>query len=209
MDRWLLGSVAEKVLRGASNPVLMCRPPEDENAAVYPSLRAIIVPLDGSELAETVLPAVVELAKQLDTELILFRAYSIPYSAVVPTEGYYPPIDYELIDNFREEALSYLDKKAEALKQSGVKKVSPLAKEGFAADQIIALAQQTPDSLIAMCTHGRSGLKRWILGSVTETVLRHSGDPVLVIRARNEREPLERPVLVEASLAKPIPTPAR
>jgi nucleotide-binding universal stress UspA family protein len=45
------------------------------------------------------------------------------------------------------------------------------------------LAQTTPDNLIAMCTHGRSGVKRWALGSVTEKVVRHSGDPVLVIRA--------------------------
>jgi nucleotide-binding universal stress UspA family protein len=209
MDRWLLGSVAEKVLRGASNPVLMCRPPEGRKADGDAFVRSLIVPLDGSELAEAVLPSVVELAKQLDAEVILFRAYSIPYSAVVPTDGYYPPIDYELIDNFREEAVSYLEKKAEALKQLGLKKVLPVAKEGFAADHIIALARQTPNSLIAMCTHGRSGIKRWILGSVTETVLRHSGDPILVIRARNEREPLERPVPVEASIANPIPTPAR
>jgi nucleotide-binding universal stress UspA family protein len=208
-DRWLLGSVAEKVLRGASNPVLMCRPPAEEKTDGDAFVGSVIVPLDGSALAETVLPAVTELAKQLDTEVILFRAYSIPYSAVAPTDGYYPPIDYALIDNFREEALSYLEKKAEALKQMGLKKVSPMAKEGFAADQIIALARQTPDSLIAMCTHGRSGLKRWILGSVTETVLRHSGNPVLVIRARNELAPLERPGPIEASLASPIATPAR
>jgi nucleotide-binding universal stress UspA family protein len=44
-------------------------------------------------------------------------------------------------------------------------------------------ARETPDNFIAMCTHGRSGVRRWVLGSVTETVVRHSGDPVLVIRA--------------------------
>jgi nucleotide-binding universal stress UspA family protein len=54
---------------------------------------------------------------------------------------------------------------------------------GFAADEIIAMGRKTPVSLIAMCTHGRSGVRRWMLGSVTETVVRHSGDPVLVIRA--------------------------
>jgi nucleotide-binding universal stress UspA family protein len=164
------------------------------------------VPLDGSELAETVLPTVAELAKQLEAQAILFRAYNIPYTAVVPADGYYPPIDYELIDNFRDEAVSYLEKKAEALKQLGVQTISCIAKEGLAADRIISLARETPDNLIAMCTHGRSGIKRWVLGSVTETVVRHSGDPVLVIRAQNERQPSERPV--EASLRSPTTIPA-
>jgi nucleotide-binding universal stress UspA family protein len=154
-----------------------------------------------------VLPAVAELAKRLEAEVILFRAYHIPYTAVVPAEGYYPPIDLELIDSFRDEAVSYLEKKAETLKQLGVQKVSYVAKEGLAADQIIALARQTPDNLIAMCTHGRSGIKRWVLGSVTETVVRHSGDPVLVIRALHQRQPSQRPVQMEASLTSAAGTP--
>lgn len=208
LDRWLLGSVAEKVLRGASNPVLLYRPSEEERPQGYAFLRTIIAPLDGSELAEAVLPAVTELAKRLDAEVILFRAYHIPYTAMVPADGYYPPIDYELIENFREEAISYLEKKAEALKQLGVAKVSCVAKEGFAADQIISLARQTQDNLIAMCTHGRSGIRRWVLGSVTETVVRHSGDPVLVIRAQHEPQPGERPVPVQAPLSSAAATPA-
>jgi nucleotide-binding universal stress UspA family protein len=69
------------------------------------------------------------------------------------------------------------------VKKLGIGKVSCVAKEGFAADEIISLARKSPDNLIAMCTHGRSGVKRWVLGSVTETVVRHSADPVLVIRA--------------------------
>ena len=69
------------------------------------------------------------------------------------------------------------------MKKLGIDNVSYVAKEGFAADEIISLARKSPDNLIAMCTHGRSGVKRWMLGSVTETVVRHSADPVLVIRA--------------------------
>jgi nucleotide-binding universal stress UspA family protein len=55
--------------------------------------------------------------------------------------------------------------------------------EGSGPDQIIGCARNNPGSLVAMCTHGRSGVKRWILGSVTEKVVRHSGDPVLIVRA--------------------------
>jgi nucleotide-binding universal stress UspA family protein len=65
-----------------------------------------------------------------------------------------------------------------------VAKVSAVSKEGIAGDEIIALGRATPDNLIAMCSHGRSGVRRFVLGSVTEIVVRHSGDPVLVVRSK-------------------------
>jgi nucleotide-binding universal stress UspA family protein len=88
-----------------------------------------------------------------------------------------------MIAAVREEASEYLDKKVTELKKLGVAKVSRVTKEGFAGDEIIALGRNTPDGLIAMCSHGRSGVTRWVLGSVAETVVRHSGGPVLVLRA--------------------------
>lgn len=183
INRWLLGSIAEKVLRGATNPLLLVRATEEAKAERVAALKSIVVPLDGSELAESVLPTVAELARTLKLEVVLFRAYSIPYSAYSSAEGYYA-VDYEeLLTAMREEAVDYLEKKTEAVKKLGIDKVSYVAKEGFAADEIISLSRKSPDNLIAMCTHGRSGVKRWMLGSVTETVVRHSGDPVLVIRA--------------------------
>jgi nucleotide-binding universal stress UspA family protein len=97
-------------------------------------------------------------------------------------EGFYLVPDEELIAAMRDEAVAYLEKKAQTIKKLGVERVSTIAEYGFAPDEIIALARKTPDNLIAMCSHGRSGVKRWVLGSVTETVVRHSGDPVLVTR---------------------------
>jgi nucleotide-binding universal stress UspA family protein len=183
IDRWLLGSVAEKVLRGGTNPMLLVRATEEAKTDGGATLKSIVVPLDGSELAETVLPTVAELAKTLKLAVVLFWAYNIPTSAYAGGEGYYA-VDYEeLLTAMREEAVDYLEKKAEAVKKLGIANVSYVAKEGFAADEIISLSRKSPDNLIAMCTHGRSGVKRWVLGSVTETVVRHSADPVLVIRA--------------------------
>jgi nucleotide-binding universal stress UspA family protein len=183
INRWLLGSVAEKVLRGTSNPLLLVRATEEAKGEGVASLKSVVVPLDGSEVAESVLPTVADLAKALKFEVVLFRTYSIPYNAYATAEGYYA-MDYEeLLKGMREEAVDYLEKKTEAVKKLGVSKVSYSVKEGFAADEIISLTQKTPDGLIAMCTHGRSGVKRWMLGSVTETVVRHTGDPLLVIRA--------------------------
>jgi nucleotide-binding universal stress UspA family protein len=187
IDRFLLGSVVEKVLRGASNPLLLVRATEKTPAPWdMPALKSIIVPLDGSELAESVLPSVEELAKNLDLEVTLLGVYGVPYAASSGSEGFYNPtrID-EFIGRLRAETIEYLEKKATELKSKGLSKVAFVASEGLAADEIISTAHRTPDNLIAMCTHGRTGVTRWLLGSVTETIVRHSGEPVLVVRARS------------------------
>jgi nucleotide-binding universal stress UspA family protein len=183
LNRWMLGSVTEKVLRGCENPLLLVRATEAIDGGQKISLKSVIVPLDGSQLAECVFPAAIALAKAMDLEVVLFRAYHIPYNAYVGEDAY-SAINYEeLITAVRDEATEYLEKKVAELKQQGLAKVSSVAKEGLSADEIITIGRTTPESLIAMCSHGRSGVKRWVLGSVTETVVRHSSDPVLVVRA--------------------------
>jgi nucleotide-binding universal stress UspA family protein len=182
MNRWLLGSVAEKVLRGASNPVLLIRAAENSRTEDRPTLKSLIVPLDGSDLAERVLPVAIELAKQRDLEIVLIRAYNIPTSAYAGIEGYALPMD-DLLKDMRDEACEYLENKVADVKKRGIARVSFAAKEGLPADEIISFAKNLPGGLIAMSTHGRSGVRRWVLGSVTETVVRHSENPVLVIRA--------------------------
>lgn len=181
MNRWLLGSVTEKVLRGGTNPMLLVRA-KDEGTINGPTIKSIVVPLDGSELAESVLPTVAELAKTLSSGVTLFRAYNLPYNAYMGGEGYYAANLEQLLIDVRDEAVDYLAKKTEAIKKLGIAEVSYVAKEGFPADEIISFARFA-DNLIVMCTHGRSGVKRWMLGSVTETVVRHSGGPILVLRA--------------------------
>lgn len=183
LNRFLLGSVAEKVLRGTSNPLLLIRATEVAKGEGEAKLTSIIVPLDGSELAESVLPLTAEMAKLLNLEVILFRAYHIPYNAYGSDDAYV--VNYEeLIAGVRDEANEYLQKKVAEVKKLGVEKVTAVTKEGFAGDEIITIGRKTPDNLIAMCSHGRTGVRRFMLGSVTETVVRHSGDPVLVMRAK-------------------------
>ena len=184
IHRWLMGSVAEKVLRGATNPLLLVRGNEEGKSDGVANLKSIIVPLDGSKVAETVLPRAIELAKKLRLEIVLTRAYQIPLSsAYARADAPYIPNSDALLNVVREEAGAYLEAKVNELKQNGIEKVSSILLVGSGADEIIDLARSTPDNLIAMCTHGRSGVKRWALGSVTEKVVRHSGDPVLVVRA--------------------------
>ena len=182
LNRFLLGSIAEKVLRGTVNPLLLIRA-GDEKSEGEAMLKSIIVPLDGSELAEAVLPIVADMAKKLDLEIELFRTYHVPYNVYSGDEGLYAVNYEELLVGVRDEAVEYLEQKAADLKRLGVAKVQCVTKEGLAADEIISLGRKTPDNLIAMSSHGRSGVRRWVLGSVTEMVVRHSGDPVLVIRS--------------------------
>jgi len=182
MNRWLLGSVAEKILRGTANPLLLVKATEEAKSEGEATLKSIVVPLDGSEIAASVLPMVAGLAKKLGLEVELFRAFSIPYSVYGTGDGYYAVNIEELINEVGNEAREYLEKKSAELKKLGVAKVTCTTKEGFGADEIISLGRKTPDNFIAMCSHGRSGVKRWVLGSVTETVVRHSEDPVLIVR---------------------------
>ena len=114
--------------------------------------------------------------------MILYRAYELAASAYYGSEDYLPNYDAMLL-NLKKEVEEYLAKKAESLKDAGISRISWLAVAGAGADEIVRYSREHPDSLIAMCTHGRSGVRRWVLGSVTERVVRHSGDPVLVVHA--------------------------
>lgn len=181
LKRWLLGSVAEKVLRGTTNSVLLVRANEEAKTGDEVTPNRVIVPLDGSELAEAVLPTVAELAKAINLKVILLRSYSVK-QVIYSYEDYIPDLN-ELEAESKRDAISYLDGITSLLREKGVVDVSPLASEGEAAETIIELASGAPNSLIAMCSHGRSGVNRWVLGSITEKVVRHSDNPVLVVRA--------------------------
>ena len=182
VNRWMMGSVAEKVLRGTSTPLFLVRAGEAETIGGSPTIKSIVVPLDGSDLAESVLPTVLEVAKTLDLEVVLCRAYELAASAYYGSEEYLPNYQ-QLLREIKAEAESYLEKKVQSLKASGLAKVSWVALEGSGAEEIVGYTREHPDALVAMCTHGRSGVSRWVLGSVAERVVRHSDDPVLVLHA--------------------------
>src|SRR5262249_46064558 len=93
LNRFLLGSVAEKVLRGAPNALLLVRASEARSDGEI-SFKSVVVPLDGSELAESILPMAGSLATKLGLEVILFRAYHIPYNAYAADDGFYA-VDYD------------------------------------------------------------------------------------------------------------------
>ena len=188
--RWLLGSVSEKVLHGASNDLLLVRPTEKDSGGEA-RLTKVQVPLDGSELAEKALPTVTELAAALGLDVVLLhvliRVLFSPPEAFLPVFGANIPNQEELWAQASSEANQYLTNKVEQLRAQGLPRVLSVLIEGTAegaAAVIVDLAEESPDDLVALCTHGRSGIGRWLLGSVTERVVRHTTNPVLVIRPR-------------------------
>jgi nucleotide-binding universal stress UspA family protein len=112
-------------------------------------------------------------------------AIGVP-DAYLPLIGMNPPMQSQIWAQESSAATKYLNGKEEQLRTAGLAGVSSLLIEGHAgnaAAEITDLAQETPNALVAMSTHGQSGLGRWLIGSVTERVVRHSSRPVLVIRA--------------------------
>lgn len=181
LQRWYLGSVADKVLHAVRNPMLLVKGNEQPGSpAGEAAIDRIILPLDGSELAEQALPHIKALSAGLDAAIDIVRVYSLLTNAYY-AEGYVPNFE-EIIDQMREEISAYVAGKTAELDADGLKHGDGIIKEGDPAANIIDLAQETPNSLIAMCSHGRSGIGRWVLGGTADRVIRHSGDPVLVIR---------------------------
>ena len=189
IHRWLLGSVAEKVLRGTSNPLILVRTSAGDATERSAALGSVVIALDGSELSERALAPGLEIARCLNVEAVLARSFEFPTTAYYRADDY-PPSAAAFIPSYRElaeemgrETREYLDAKVKEISASVPVQIRAEVLEGPAAERIIDLARGTKGSLIVMCTHGCSGFKRWVLGSVAEKIARHAENPVLIIRA--------------------------
>lgn len=184
LARWAFGSVTDKVLHGTKNPMLIVRSQGDEALRSEAGFEELIVPLDGSALAESVLPQVVSLAKSLGQRVTLLRVTTPPATYGSNAMEFPTSVYYTLLDGLEDEAREYLAGVAERLRHEGVTSVETTVLTGPPAGVLVEeFAKKSSNALVAMSTHGRSGVGRWVLGSVTDRVLRHSGHPVLVIQS--------------------------
>jgi nucleotide-binding universal stress UspA family protein len=184
LKRWTHGSVAERVLQAAGVPVLLIRAGEEDVARGLPQptlCQRILVPLDGSELAEQVLPVVGPLARVLEAEMTLLQVTSY-YVSVSFSSEWYPPVVQSTFEMVEQQAKAYLERTAGGLQAQGIE-ASTATETGVVAQSIIEYAEGNRIDLIAMCTHGRTGLARWALGSIADRVLRAAGIPILLVRA--------------------------
>lgn len=184
LERWVLGSVAARVVQHADRPVLLIRPPTDGPHVVEPPLRTMIVPLDGSRLAESILPQAEEVARRLGLSVLLLQV--VPGAAQLYFGPDFYPYSPDICEQAREAAATYLDETAGEIVRRGRLQVATRVVDGGEGGAIVDLAQATEGALIAMSTHGRSGLSRWLLGSVADKVVRSSNRPVLLIRRTEE-----------------------
>jgi nucleotide-binding universal stress UspA family protein len=182
LERAWLGSVADHLARGLEIPLLLIRPTESE--VTEPRAEEILVPLDGSRRAEAALPPAMAMADVLGARLTLLQAVSpVPAVADTPTP-FAGSFDDELSALRRSEAKDYLEGIVERVGAAGI---SVRATAVLAASPVEAIraATRAPDiGMIALATHGRSGLRRMVLGSVADKLVRTSELPVLVTRPR-------------------------
>ncbi len=178
LARAIMGSVAENVLRQAEVPVFLV--PAAAASATMPRLRRIVVPLDGSALAHTVVEPALELARRFQSELILVEVLKQPEVAVGTDDNQVHLTADEQAERERAAASDYLRQVHDEVTEQGVQ--STLAvRFGEPAAEIIQLAEARQADAIVLSTHGRTGLDRVRHGSVAEDVLRHSKVPVMTL----------------------------
>jgi nucleotide-binding universal stress UspA family protein len=187
LGRWLYGSIAEAVLARSTVPVLLVRsgmPTSDLSAEV--NQRRVLIPLDGSPTAERALPAAAELARAIDAEILLARVVpSSPAAVTHEAIRFGDTRPARPSDAYEREAERYLQEIARILEANGLR-VSTAVADDHAPNGIIAIAEQGGAAIVVMATHGRSGLGRFILGSVAHDVLRRGTRPVLLVRPTTE-----------------------
>ena len=188
LARWWMGSITDKVLHLTDNPLLVIRAVDQPQRAPENRFESVTVPVDGSELAEEILPHAIFLSRSMGLTIQLVQANPsrdeyYRSMSIGPNEVSRATPSYEdYIGAVDADSEAYLAEVKERLTQQGAPSVETHLLHGPAAESISDFAAATSNNLVAMTTHGRSGVGRLVLGSVAERVVRQSGDPVLLIR---------------------------
>jgi nucleotide-binding universal stress UspA family protein len=191
LARFWLGSVADTLLRKVPMPMLLVQPKEGAPSfAQEQVIRRMLIPLDGSELAEQILEPALVLGAATQSEYTLLRVVKpLTPAAFDPTTGMLTLIHESLLKQLqdldaqrREEAQEYLERVAATLRARSLTVQTRVVTHEQPARGILDDAEKNAIDLIALATHGRGGLKRMLLGSVADKVLRGATMPVLVSR---------------------------
>jgi nucleotide-binding universal stress UspA family protein len=195
--RFWLGSVADELVRHSPVPILLVRPQEAKAASAVqkePILRKFLISLDGSPLSESILEKAVPLARFMEAELFLIRVIQPIVIGNIgipePTSVAMAPSVMEKLETWhqerQQEATVYLEKVAATLRSSSLTVRTKVVSHEQPAMAILDEARTQGADLIAIETHGRSGLSRFFLGSIADKVIRGSSIPVLIHRATDE-----------------------
>jgi nucleotide-binding universal stress UspA family protein len=192
LGRFWMGSVADEMIRHATLPLLLVRPPDvPAKLEAEPDLGRVVVPLDGTELAEQILEPAADLAALVPgAELVLVRAVRPVLPIDVTPEGMGSSTEAEHLlhemesmqEEVRREAETYLATVARRLEARGLRVRTHVVVEERPAEAILGEAEAEHAGVIALETHGRGGLSRLFHGSVTDKVVRGAHVPILVHR---------------------------
>jgi nucleotide-binding universal stress UspA family protein len=167
LRRWAVGSVTDKVIQRAVQPVFIL-PSGGDRLTPPDRLRRILVPLDGSDFARQALPVALDLATAAAAEVILL-------SAVEP-----PAQSPGALIVMRNEAAQELQRVAIGCAAQTAVRTEVVV--GYPAEAIVDEAARIEADLIVMATHGRGGIRRWALGSIADKVLHATSTPLLLVR---------------------------
>jgi nucleotide-binding universal stress UspA family protein len=181
IGRLLHGSVADRVARDATVPVMVARSAQLAPGPV--GITRLVVPLDGSPLAEESLPVAIGISRRLGTPLLLVRAVNIA-ELMPPAVGMGEAIPFQIYDETEEEmekgARAYLEATAASLQKQGL----PVITRVLSGPPASAIAEVThAGDVIVLTSHQRSGVVRWLMGSVAESLVRSDDCPVILVPA--------------------------
>jgi nucleotide-binding universal stress UspA family protein len=150
-------------------------------------LQTVLIPLDGSTLAECAVSHSVAIAQTFNARIVLLHILEEP--SVTNTQQAVDPLNWHIR---KSEARAYLDFVATHVEQSGLP-VQSVILEGRAADQIVAYAESHDVDLIVLSSHGRSGLSNWSISSIAGKVTRHASTSLMLVRASQPDQPVDKP----------------
>ena len=181
-SRLWMGSVAYALARDAQVPVLLVRPEEatEPESAVDSRIRTITIPLDGSDAAAHALGSLELLRAPENATLHLVRVV-VPPDVLPPAYLPVPRSDHELLEELKEGAAEYLAKAAGDLADKGYGVHTEMPCSSSVATAIIDTALRTQSDAIVLSSHGRGGIARALLGSVSDKVMRAATMPVLLV----------------------------
>jgi nucleotide-binding universal stress UspA family protein len=184
LSRFWLGSVADNLIRRAPVPILLQRPQKTAPELTQePVLRHVLIPLDGSTLAEQVLEPAIALGQLFGADFTLLRIVKpVLFAGHDPTLLRDPALGEPATEQLQAEARAYLEAVAQPLRAQSLRVQTQALVNTQPAVAILEQSLEAPDGVVTLATHGRGGLSRALLGSVADKIVRGATVPVLVCR---------------------------
>lgn len=190
LSRMWLGSVADGFIRLTDLPVIIVRPDEEAGpAASFDHVfETLLISLDGSELSEDALTYATEFGELFDSAYHLTRVVSYPVDIASPYLPHTAQLNQQVLDDAKKGASEYLEAHAENMRRRGLRVTTAVGVDAQAGHGLLTEATAVGADMIAMATHGRTGLSRAVLGSAADKVVRGAHHPVLLHRPAGARD---------------------